>query len=249
MVESVDTVSERITLDNGLAFRRLPESEIWFALTEVSRCQYHFPQGKQKVVQHKIQSSACDLPAMGIDWFSARDFAKRLTRIYRNEIPHGWEIRLPLGKEWDFAARCGSNRKYPWPGGLEARIGNYADVTFLAANPDASEGPFLRPSADSVRLYDDGHAGACRVNVAATNEWGIQGLGGNVREWLLDDSPVLEEAKSIGVLKGLSFACGGFAGQYAVSSRVLAPRKEKIPDAGIRLVLAPSQGTVKGATH
>jgi formylglycine-generating enzyme len=62
------------------------------------------------------------LPVTNVNWFDAVAFCERLSREW------GLPVRLPTEAEWEFAARGGEQRLYPWGDELpETAPGRWAD--------------------------------------------------------------------------------------------------------------------------
>ncbi len=104
-----------------------------------------------------------ELPATGLRWDEARDFAR-------------WSgLELPTEALWEYAARAGSAAPYPW-GFDPAAGGAYANL--------AGRGEDLG-TLTVRRTYpcEDGHAGLAPVDALAPSDWGLHGLVGNAAEW------------------------------------------------------------------
>ena len=81
--------------------------------------------------------------------------------------------RLPIGDEWEKAARGGSDqRKYPWGDGFDETQANFCDTNCLFAWADKS--------------LDDGYVDIAPVDAFENgiSPYGIHNLVGNVDEWV-----------------------------------------------------------------
>jgi formylglycine-generating enzyme required for sulfatase activity len=96
---------------------------------------------------------------MRVKWFGAMAYSKWLSSQLRDQLPKDYVVRLPTEAEWEKAARCGDDRKYPW--------GN-DPWTEERANIDDSHINHVTP----VGLYPQG-----------ATPTGLYDLSGNVWEW------------------------------------------------------------------
>jgi len=150
---------------------------IWIGKFEVSNGQYRrFKPDHDSLFRENFSLNEDDQPVVYVSWFDAAAFCQWLTRNFSNRLPENCLFRLPTSEEWEAAARCGDNRKYPWGQSMPPRYGNYSDISAREAFTDWS----------GIRHYNDGFAVSCPVAESGSNEWGIFGLAGNVWEWCLD---------------------------------------------------------------
>ncbi len=104
-------------------------------------------------------------PVVGVSWHEANAYCRWLTEQWSEERPEwaaeGVKIRLPKEAEWEYAARGGTSRAYPW--GDE--------------KPD-----------DRRANYDDrlGQTSAVGIYPAGATAEGLWDMAGNVREWCAD---------------------------------------------------------------
>jgi len=163
-------------------------------------------------------------PVVRISHAQARAFAEWLTSEERKagKLPDNWTFRLPTTQEWKDFARCGDDRKYPWGDAWPPGYGNLADRSLAA----------VQPTARSIDGYRDGYAVSCPVENTATNDWGLQGAAGNVREWTL------------GALGAECVACGAAWDCYLPSAAECSMAITRDPSTrngslGFRIMLAP----------
>jgi len=106
-----------------------------------------------------VQAKACDpprdegppeVPVAGVSWFDAEAYCTWIGR------------RLPTEAEWEYAAKGGDLRKWPWTGAFDAARAN-------TRSGDPFEGP---------APVDAFEAGA--------SPFGLRNMAGNVAEWVAD---------------------------------------------------------------
>ncbi|MEK7469239.1 MAG: protein kinase [Planctomycetota bacterium] len=96
-------------------------------------------------------------PVMSVTWFDAMAYARWLS------ARDGWLFTLPLGDQWEAAARGVDGRSFPW--------GKRFDPTWCNVVDSLQDGP--RPARPSDFPRDE-------------SPWGIRGLAGNVQEQCLN---------------------------------------------------------------
>jgi formylglycine-generating enzyme required for sulfatase activity len=109
-------------------------------------------------------------PANCLDWDQARQFCTWIGG------------RLPTADEWEFAAKSGESRIFPWGDApLTGERANYCDANCAKATPEAASWADLSqddhwPSTAPVGSYPKG-----------ASKWGLLDLAGNVWEWTASD--------------------------------------------------------------
>ncbi len=96
----------------------------------------------------RYPDEGAELPAVSITWAAAQSYCR-------------WRGgRLPTEAEWEYVARSGDNREFPWGDDL--------------------------PSPDLANYHASGHGKPIKVGGYPPNEFGVYDLAGNVWELLLD---------------------------------------------------------------
>ncbi len=107
-----------------------------------------------------------DQPALRVTWDDADAFCRK------------YGLRLPTEAEWEYAARGGDGRVFPWgekwppPNGC----GNYGDTTATQAGIGWGQ----------ESTYADGIAASATVGRFPPNPFGLHDVGGNAVEWCSD---------------------------------------------------------------
>lgn len=108
-------------------------------------------------------------PVENVSWEDVQEFIRRL-----NQRDSGTQYRLPTEAEWEYAARSGDGRKYPWGNAFNGQWLNFCDrrCTFKTSHAK----------------IDDGHRQTAPVGSyeAGTSPFGVYDLAGNVWEWVQD---------------------------------------------------------------
>lgn len=159
----------------GLELVWIQDLGIWAGKYTVTNREFReFRPGHTSYRYRDHDLDGADQPAVHLSYADALEFCEWLTRRERSagRLPEDWEFRLPGSDEWLLLARCGTTREFPWGDAMPPSRGNFSDET--AARHFAF---------DWIVGYDDGFAVTAPVQQSGVNEWGLYGLGGNVREW------------------------------------------------------------------
>ncbi len=121
-----------------------------------------------------------DQPVVNVNWYDAQRFCVWLSRQSNREV------RLPSEAEWEYVARGGDGREFPWGNTWppRGRAGNYADEAAkekLEKLPDSTS-----ILAGFIDGYRDGYAMTAPVGQFEENPYGLYDLGGNAWEWCAD---------------------------------------------------------------
>lgn len=150
---------------------------MWMGEHEITNGQFRrFRPNHKSMFYEGFSLNGNSQPAVYVSWQDAMNFCKWLNKTHIDRIPRGCRFRLPADTEWQFVARCGDGRIYPWGSQWPPKYGNFSDLSARKA--------FTR--WEGIRHYDDGYAITCPVFQSGANEWGIYGLAGNVWEWCSD---------------------------------------------------------------
>ena len=158
-----------------------------------------------------------ELPANNVSWLDAVSYGKAMTNLAKqnNDLPKGYEYRLPSEVEWEYACRAGTSSDYYF-GDNPAELGKHA---WFKDN----SGKHIHP-----------------VGLKQANPWGLHDMYGNIREWvgtsfqnaLLGDS----EQDEFRISRG-----GGYmkpASDCQSSSRSTNSLYHRFRNLGFRIVLA-----------
>lgn len=121
----------------------------------------------QPYLWDKLQWHIANHPVVGVTWYESAAFCRWLTRRIQGTGHRAQTVSLPTEVEWEFAARRGTGRQYPWKSSAEE---GWAEGDELRCNVEKSG--IGRTSA--VGIFPDG----------ATPD-GICDLSGDVWEWVL----------------------------------------------------------------
>ena len=108
-------------------------------------------------------------PAVCVSWQDAQAYARWLS------TKTGHQYRLPSEREWEYAARAGSSKPYPWAGTTVCDHANVADETLRLKHP-----------AWPIEKCNDGYPFTAPVGSYAPNAFGLYDMHGNVMEWVQD---------------------------------------------------------------
>jgi hypothetical protein len=170
-----------LTVDLGLghvmSFVLVEKLRIWMGQFEVTNGQFRrFRPTHNSMFRENFTLNDDNQPVVFVSWNDASAFCGWLNSNHAESLPPEGKFRLPTQAEWAAAARCGTDRAYPWGNDWPPPYGNYSDLT---ARKNLSEWR-------GITGYEDGHVVSCAVAESGENEWGIYGMAGNVWEWCLD---------------------------------------------------------------
>jgi formylglycine-generating enzyme required for sulfatase activity len=163
--------------DRGPGEERRPagfDHSFFMASTEVTNGQFRRFRPNHHSSSYKgVALDGDGLPAVEITYRDAEAFCEWLN-TQPAERSSGFVYRMPTEEEWEYAARGGDDRKFPWgdqwPPPPEA--GNFADE----ANGKRFEWPFLEG-------YRDADIGAAPAGSHFPNSYFLYDMAGNVYEW------------------------------------------------------------------
>lgn len=114
-----------------------------------------------------------DLPVLHVDVSDAEAYVAWLSE------QTGKPYRLPHEAEFEYALRAGGQGRFPWGTGIPPRGGGN-----LTGSLDRS--PSGRRWGNAFLGYGDGYWGPAPVSKGNANAFGLQGMAGNVGEWMMD---------------------------------------------------------------
>jgi hypothetical protein len=194
---TLDRVDDDIVLSNKnmqrFEFVWIPEIDAWFAKYETPLWFYAW-FAPYRV--HQLTQSRDDNPEFSRSWpwqnpdvYECDQFCRYLNRVLRDQLPEGYEFRIPTREEWQTVARCGVDRIYPWgddwPPPRDSS-GVFPNLLGEDKPKSKEEADRYRPFYDPIPGYFDGHYHYCAVEQTEVNEWGVHGMGGNIKEWAFD---------------------------------------------------------------
>jgi formylglycine-generating enzyme required for sulfatase activity len=112
-----------------------------------------------------------DLPVGNVNFAEAENYCAKLTELARaaNELPDGWEFRLPTEAQWEYACRAGTTTATSFGDSISSK---QANIKGEPAYNGAEVGPTLGKAA--------------KVGSYPANPWGIHDMHGNTVEWCRD---------------------------------------------------------------
>ncbi len=141
------------------------DHDYYLGTTEVTQAQYQQVTGTNPSVFR-----APNRPVDSVSWEEAMEFCRRLSALDA-EKKAGRVYSLPSERQWQYAARAGSDRLFTYGSDDETKIATvavcrdaYTDAQPAATAPVAGKEP---------------------------NAWGLYDVLGNVYEWCLDCQPLL----------------------------------------------------------
>jgi formylglycine-generating enzyme required for sulfatase activity len=150
------------------------QHSFFMSATEVTNAQFRRFRPSHHSSSYKgVPLDGDDLPVVEVSYHDAQAFVDWLN-AQAEERRAGLFYRLPTEEEWEYAARGGDDRRFPWgdqwpppPGS-----GNFADE----ANGQRFEWPFLAG-------YHDDYIGAAPAGKHFPNSYFLYDMAGNAYEW------------------------------------------------------------------
>ncbi len=140
--------------------------------------KYEVTQGDWKRIVGKLPGEFTaelpeddELPVGNVNFSEAEMFCAQLTEKARqaDELPAGWEFRLPTEAQWEYACRAGTTTATAFGNSIDSRNANFlGDKPYNGGEP----GPALRR--------------ATKVGSYPANPWGLCDMHGNTCEWCRD---------------------------------------------------------------
>lgn len=190
----------------------VPQREVkvagyWMSQREVTRAEWVALMNTRPWGDQAGEDDA--LPATGITWEEARDFAREFAKR------HNCNARLPLESEWEYACRAGSVDAFPF--------GVAPDQLLLFAQ--------YRLNAPGGLPQPVGQRGA--------NAWGLHDMLGNAWEWCQDKYGALDDSGSASFRVMRGGAANSTAAFLRCSYRTGVPIETRSPRLGMRLLVEP----------
>jgi formylglycine-generating enzyme required for sulfatase activity len=163
--------------DRGAGEERRPvgfNHSFYMSATEVTNGQFRLFRPTHHSSSFKgVALDADDMPVVDVSYRDAQAFVEWLN-AKTEERRFGFVYRLPTEEEWEYAARSGDDRKFPWGDQWPPppETGNFADE----ANGKRFEWPFLEG-------YRDAYIGAAPAGKHFPNSYFLYDMAGNVYEW------------------------------------------------------------------
>ncbi|WP_100010045.1 formylglycine-generating enzyme family protein [Lentibacillus sediminis] len=182
----------------------------WFAVKEA---YWYQPEGRGSNIETRMEH-----PVIHVSWNDAKAFCEWAGK------------RLPLEKEWEFAARGGlEQKKYPWGDELHPNGEHYCNIW---------QGDFPR-----TNLKNDGYLGTAPVESFPVNGYGLYNMSGNVWEWCSDWfdksvnlSPTVDP-QTPKTMRGGSYLCHySYCNRYRVAARSSNTKDSSTGNLGFRCV-------------
>lgn len=134
-----------------------------------------------------------DIPVYYVGWNEAARFCSALTEHERsaNQLPDGYEYRLPTEAEWEYACRAGTASALPNGKNLSILGENNApeldSISWYGGNSSQGfHGQGWDTSNWKEKQCSGGSAAPRRVAQKEPNNWGVYDMIGNVWEWTND---------------------------------------------------------------
>jgi len=140
------------------------EQEFQIGATEVTQAQYRKVMGANP----SAGKQSADCPVNRVSWQDAVEFCKRLSELPAEKAA-GRVYSLPSEREWQYAARAGSEFLFPYGSDDETKVSEVAVCRDI----------YTRSLP----------AGVQPVGTRRPNVWGLYDVLGNVWEWVQDAWP------------------------------------------------------------
>ena len=147
------------------------EKDFYLGVTEVTQEQYQKLMGANPSV-----FTGPSRPVEKVSWDEAMEFCRRLSELPA-EKQAGRVYSLPSERQWQYAARAGSENLFTYGSDDETKVATiavcrdgYTDARPMATAPVAGKQP---------------------------NAWGLYDVLGNVWEWCLDQQPLVDAAGNV----------------------------------------------------
>lgn len=108
-----------------------------------------------------------NLPVETISWEEAKEFCDRISEKFAGEY------RLPEEKEWEYACRAGTTTPFHFGETITPEVANYDCNYFYRSGQDAEPNKY---QGKTILVND----------IEAANQFGLEGMHGNVWEWCED---------------------------------------------------------------
>ena len=174
-------------------------------------------------------------PAVYVSWDDANAFCQWLTEKERGEgrLKSQQQYRLPTDAEWSVAAGLSKEPPFVKPGFFAAVKSGFVGQNKAGGFPWGSEWPPPRGAGNySPSLNVDDFENTSPVGSFPANRFGLNDMGGNVRQWCED----LYGVRKTHVLRGASWA-DSIRDLLLSSSRNFGDPVARLPCDGFRCVL------------
>ncbi|NQZ70776.1 MAG: SUMF1/EgtB/PvdO family nonheme iron enzyme [Lentisphaeria bacterium] len=199
---------------------------MWVGKYEVTNSQYRAfkPLHSSKKYQG-LSMDRANQPVCEISYNDAAGYCIWLTDKAHSSglVPETLEFRLPTKAEWQAAAACGDDRKFPWGKDWPAKFGNFGNQEIF-------------PNDWKLEGYVDKFPVTCDVSKSGKNKWDIYGLSGNLWEWTSE-----EKDRKRAVYGGAWSSCSKGELAIKISGSNYANPQEKYDNIGFRVVLATAK--------
>ena len=157
-----DETQHEVTLTQGY----------WMGRYEVTQSQYEAIMG-----ENPSRFKGADLPVERVNWFDAKEFCAKLTKIERasGRLPEGYEYTLPTEAQWEYACRAGTT----------TALNSGKNLSDEHECPEMDEVGWYWCNGGEEN-YDNGLTCTHPVGQKQPNVWGLYDMHGNVWEWCLD---------------------------------------------------------------